>query len=194
MSALHRERIRTTAAGGAADLPPPPRASAAPPAAKRQRSLDLDYEAMEFKSLLPSAAGPSAFVVQTSIVDSQDEGSGSEGDPYEDCCAASLSDSLVERFDAMEPGDGGPERRIATVAVRKGVAGRLGLKITGTPAGIFVDAVDATARVMEGQLRPGDRLVAVDGRSLENVPYGGALDLIRRAGDVVNFLVSQVKN
>ena len=48
---------------------------------------------------------------------------------------------------------------------------------------------------MEGnRIKKGDRLVAVNGRSLENVSYANAIDLIKKSGDSVHFLVSQLKD
>ncbi len=222
MSALHREKLRlhgTPAAtgnrgggGGVASAAAAVAASLAlqPPAAKK-RSLDLDYEAMEVKSILPRppSAASAACVLERAEEEEEEEVL------YDDGANESLSESLLERFDAMEPVDEscaaaetvadsadpdtadyafvGAERRIVPVSVAKDAAGRLGLKITGTPGGIYVDGIDRNAVVVSGRLRLGDRLVAVEGRSLENVSYGAALELIRRADKVVNFLVSQIK-
>jgi hypothetical protein len=66
----------------------------------------------------------------------------------------SLSISLLERFDAMETEAGEPERRIATVVMERDQAGRLGVKIGGTPSGVYVDRIDwAVARVASGSLQ-----------------------------------------
>ncbi len=222
MSALHREKLRlhgTPVAtgnrgggGGVASAAAAVAASLAlqPPAAKK-RSLDLDYDAMEVKSILPRppSAASAACVLERAEEEEEEEVL------YDDGANESLSESLLERFDAMEPVDEscaaaetvadnadpdtadyafvGAERRIVPVSVAKDAAGRLGLKITGTPGGIYVDGIDRNAVVVSGRLRLGDRLVAVEGRSLENVSYGAALELIRRADKVVNFLVSQIK-
>ena len=40
--------------------------------------------------------------------------------------------------------------------------------------------------------KKGDRIVAINGRSLENVKYESAVDMMRRADDTVQFLVSQI--
>ncbi len=191
MSALHRERLRlttttTTNEGsrrgkGAATVIPPLHAAKKP-------SLDLDYQAMEVKSILPLSSN----AVRSDSAESL----------YEDAHNDSLNDSLLERLDALDPvtkeEEGeyaymGTERRIVSVTVAKDSAGRLGLKITGTPGGIYVDGVDRSAVVVQGQLKLGDRLIAVNGRSLENVTYAAALDLIKSSDKHVNFLVSQIK-
>ena len=72
--------------------------------------------------------------------------------------------------------------------------GRLGIKISGTPSGIYVDNIDGdVARINSGHMKIGDRIIAVNNRSLENVNYYTALDIIRGAGHSINFLVSQLR-
>ena len=106
----------------------------------------------------------------------------------------SLSMSLLERFDQMETEEGEPERRIINVSMEKDEEGRLGIKISGTPSGIYIDNIDrGVATVRHGNLKVGDRIIAVNNRSLENVNYYTALDIIRAAGDKIDFLVSQVR-
>ena len=106
----------------------------------------------------------------------------------------SLSMSLLERFDQMETEEGEPERRITQVTMEKDALGRLGIKISGTPSGIYIDCVDAgVARVVAGRVKRGDRIIAVNNRSLEHVSYCAALDIIRAAGARIEFLVSQLR-
>ena len=113
--------------------------------------------------------------------------------PYADPSNESLSESLVERFDNMETDESQPERQIVPVTVTKDSQGRLGLKVTGLSSGIYVEDFDLTVR-MEGQFKKGDRIVAINGRSLENVKYENALELMRNsASQNVQFLVSQIK-
>ncbi len=213
MSALHRERLRLTgtpmmtATTTTVTTPLPP--------AAKKRSLDLDYDAMEVKSILPFGSDGACVV----------EKAGDEEELiYDDGANESLSESLLERFDALEPvadadagaGAAGPgagpgavfagcagsasdyatvgvERQIVPVSVCKDPSGRLGLKITGTPGGIYVDGIDRGCLVVSGRLQLGDRLVAVNGRSLENVSYAAACELVRRSDKTVHFLVSQIK-
>ena len=170
LSALHRERLRLTS-----DLICPP--------SSKKRSLDLDYGTMEFKSLIPKK--DDILVLPTASLESLD---------YDEDNAESVSDSLIERFDNMESEDSEPERQIVSVSLKKDSEGRLGLKITGTPSGIYIDAIDNDKAVIEGDLKLGDRLVAINGRSLENVPYSGALELIKKSAVSVQFLVSQIKS
>ena len=99
-------------------------------------------------------------------------------------------EALIERFDAMESEDSEPERQIVAVTLTKDANGKLGLKITGTPAGIYVERIDGAVAKIEGELKSGDRLVAINGRSLENVAYAGALDLIKKSGSSARSMSS----
>jgi hypothetical protein len=198
LSALHRERLRLTSeliglgggGGGQGHTNLGQMMASHPPAAKK-RSLDLDYDTMEFKSILPTASRKEAVVLHTSIINDA-----AEALIYNDPANESLSESLLERFDNMETDEAEPERQIVAVTVVKSNStGKLGLKITGTPSGIYVDDFDKTTVRMEGStFKKGDRIVAINGRSLENVTYGNALDLVRKSGDSVLFLVSQIKD
>ena len=95
----------------------------------------------------------------------------------------------------METDETLPERQIVSVTILKGEGGKLGLKITGDSSGIYIDDFDEAIVRMEGnRLKKGDRLVAVNGRSLENVSYANAIDLIKKSGESVHLLVSQLKD
>ena len=190
LSALHRERLRLTTemclSGNPGHSLVTPGHNLAtplqPPPLPQRTDMDLNYEAMETKSVLQLLQEKQ----QVQIVI-----------PPVECAAAdsaSLSESLIDRFDRMEAEDGEPERRIVSVTLAKDTEGRLGLKISGTASGVYVETVDASCRFMErdSRLTPGDRLVAVNGRSLENVPYAGVLELIRRSRETVQLLVSQI--
>ena len=195
LSALHRERLRLTTEMCLSNPTPIP-----PPLPKRS-DIDLNYEAMETKSVMQLLQQKSH---QGQVIPPFEAERGRLEAAAAD--SASLSESLIDRFDRMEAEDGEPERRIVSVTLRKDGEGRLGLKISGTPSGVYVDTVDASARFVEDAagglkaassevacgLAPGDRLVAVNGRSLENVPYAGVLELIRRSRDTVQLLVSQI--
>ena len=95
--------------------------------------------------------------------------------------------------DNMETDETLPERQIVSVTVKKDKNGRLGLKVTGVPSGIYVEDFDVNFVKMDGNMfKKGDRIVAINGRSLENVKYENAVDMMRRSDDTVQFLVSQI--
>ena len=74
-------------------------------------------------------------------------------------------------------------------------SGKLGLQITGDSSGsIYIDDFDETVKMEGNRIKKGVRLVAVNGLSLENVSYANAIDLIKKSGDSVHFLVSQLKD
>ena len=190
LSALHRERLRLTTELGL--LPAPPSSSTV-----RKLPFDIDaYDAMETKSILPTSVStmrtelrkvpPSMFILPSM--------EGCEPLPYQ--MNESLSDSLIERFDNMETEESEPERQIVSVVLVKDGQGRLGLKITGTPSGIYVEDFESGKVHVQGpnRLKRGDRIVAINGRSLENVSYSAALELVRKSGSSVQFLVSQIKS
>jgi hypothetical protein len=83
----------------------------------------------------------------------------------------------VFRFDGMETADWEPDRRTVSVRLnRNAVTGRLGVKISHTPSGIYVDSVEPDIEERGGvfckevgRLGRGDRLLAVNGRSIEHL-------------------------
>jgi hypothetical protein len=82
----------------------------------------------------------------------------------------------VFRFDGMETADWEPDRRTVSVRLnRNAVTGRLGVKISHTPSGIYVDSVEPNIEEKGvfckevGRLGRGDRLLAVNGRSIEHL-------------------------
>ncbi len=183
LSALHRERLRLTSELGLLPAPPGPSSTA------RKLPFDIDsYDAMETKSLMPLQQQQQSTYVMSSL-------EACEPLPYQ--LNESLSDSLIERFDNMETEESEPERQIVSVLLLKDEQGRLGLKITGTPSGIYVEDFESGKVKIESgssQLKRGDRIVAINGRSLENVSYANALELVRKSGPSVQFLVSQIRN
>nr|XP_027220110.1 FERM and PDZ domain-containing protein 2-like isoform X2 [Penaeus vannamei] len=104
----------------------------------------------------------------------------------------SVSDSLVERFLQCPAARGGPERRLDTVTLLK-KDGSLGVMIAeGVDHGLYIQAVSPGGpAALQGTLRPGDRIVGINGRSVETLPYAAAVDLLRQISDSVTLLVSQ---
>ncbi|XP_047470679.1 FERM and PDZ domain-containing protein 2-like isoform X2 [Penaeus chinensis] len=104
----------------------------------------------------------------------------------------SVSDSLVERFLQCPAARGGPERRLDTVTLLK-KDGSLGVMIAeGVDHGLYIQAVSPGGpAALQGTLKPGDRIVGINGRSVETLPYAAAVDLLRQISDSVTLLVSQ---
>ncbi len=77
----------------------------------------------------------------------------------------------------METADWEPDRRTVSVRLNRNAAtGRLGVKISHTPSGIYVDSVEPGSDEEKGvfckevgRLGRGDRLLAVNGRSIEHL-------------------------
>lgn len=79
-------------------------------------------------------------------------------------------------FDDMETADWEPDRQTVSVRMRRcDATGRLGVKISHTPSGIYVDSVDKLPqqqqldKQQQQLLCRGDRLLAVNGRSIEHL-------------------------
>ncbi|XP_069949732.1 tyrosine-protein phosphatase non-receptor type 13 isoform X2 [Cherax quadricarinatus] len=110
----------------------------------------------------------------------------------------SVSDSLLERF--LQCSGGGAagaaaavcERRLRSITLHK-EEGSLGVMIAeGADHGLYIQAVSPGGpAAMEGSLKPGDRIVGINGRSVENLPYTAAVDLLRQISQQVTLLVSQ---
>ena len=209
LSALHRERLRLTSEIGSL-LPTVSIPSSSAHILSAKPLSDFEDITMETKSLfdkdsvnIPHIAQPSqaksnfptAYVIHTSLNNSQLDIDSAEAMAYS---SEEVDESLTERFNAMETD--GPERQIVSVKLSKDENGRLGMKITGTPSGIYVEDFDthsihgALDHKERSKLKPGDRILAINGRDLTNVSYHNALDLIRRSGKTVEFVVSQISN
>ena len=206
LSALHRERLRLTSEIGSL-LPTISIPTSTFNDYSTKMMSNFEDVTMETKSLfdkehtknntMEASLGksnlPTAYVIHAEVNDSQVDIDSAETVPY---TTEDIDESLNERFDAMETD--GPERKIVSVRLSKDENGRLGLKITGTPAGIYVEDLDTqtihggndhTERI---KLKQGDRILAINGRDLTNVSYHNALDLIKRSGKYVEFVVSQI--
>ena len=204
LSALHRERLRLTSEIGSL-LPTISIPSSSANNFSNQMMSNFEDITMETKSLfdkdhnkpietsIEKGNAPTAYVIHASVNDSQVDIDSAENLPY---TTEDIDESLNEKFDAMETD--GPERKIVSVKLSKDANGRLGLKITGTPAGIYVEDLDTQSihggndHTERSKLKQGDRILAINGRDLTNVSYHNALDLIKRSGKDVEFVVSQI--
>ncbi|XP_046560212.1 tyrosine-protein phosphatase non-receptor type 13-like [Haliotis rubra] len=91
-------------------------------------------------------------------------------------------------------------RQIFEVSLLKDENHGIGITIVGGEStskldlGIFVKSVTAGGPAnKDGSIRPGDRLVAINGQSLEGVQHHEAVQMIRESDDLVSLLVSQVR-
>ncbi|XP_072164796.1 tyrosine-protein phosphatase non-receptor type 13-like [Diadema setosum] len=112
----------------------------------------------------------------------------------------SISDSLRERLEDLPPPDQ-PERDIIIVTLKKEPQKGLGLTIVGgensrsLDLGVFVRSIEPQGPAeRDGRLRVGDRIISINGQSLEGVGHRVAVDIIKNAPEVVQLIVSQPKS
>ena len=91
------------------------------------------------------------------------------------------------------------DRQVIVVTLRKCPTEGIGITIVGVEntgqldLGIFIKSVTAGgAAARDGRIHPGDRIIAINGQSLEGVPHHVAVDLIRRVSTPdVHLVLSQ---
>lgn len=91
-----------------------------------------------------------------------------------------------------------PDRRVVVINIRKEPQKGLGVNIVGgentggLDLGIFVQSlVPGGPAARDGRLRAGDRIIAINGQSLEGMPHSVAMELIRQSPPTVQLMVSQ---
>ena len=91
-----------------------------------------------------------------------------------------------------------PERRIVIVELDKDTDQGIGMTIVGgentgkLDLGIFVKSViPGGPAAADGRVRAGDRIIAINGHSLEGMPHHVAVELIRDAPALVQLVISQ---
>ncbi len=109
-----------------------------------------------------------------------------------------FSDSLAERLDNLPSED--PERRIVIVELQKDTSCGIGLTIVGgenmgkMDLGIFIKSITPGGPAeQDGRVHPGDRIIAINGQSLEGIPHHVAVKIIRESPPVVQLVISQTK-
>ena len=61
--------------------------------------------------------------------------------------------------------------------------------------GIFVQSITSNGPAeQDGRLQPGDRIISINGQSLEGVSHKVAVDILRGAEGAVQLIVSQPKS
>ena len=90
------------------------------------------------------------------------------------------------------------ERRVAIVELAKVPKYGIGLTVVGgentgrLDLGIFVKSITPGGPAdLSGNIQAGDRIIAINGHSLEGMPHHKAVELIRDSSDIVQLLISQ---
>ena len=91
-----------------------------------------------------------------------------------------------------------PDRRVVVVELVKDPIYGIGMIIVGgenmghLDLGIFVKSLEPNGPAAHcGKIRPGDRIVAINGQSLEGVPHYIAVEMIRESSTLVQLVLTQ---
>ncbi|XP_041051917.1 tyrosine-protein phosphatase non-receptor type 13 isoform X1 [Carcharodon carcharias] len=121
---------------------------------------------------------------------------GSDSSSTEDSNQAYAIDTLHQKFSALPS----PERELRFIKLKKDVKHGLGFQIVGgektgkLDMGIFVTTImPGGPAELDGSLNPGDRLISVNGVSLEGVTHNRAVEILQNAPEDVMLMVSQPK-
>ncbi|XP_061657139.1 tyrosine-protein phosphatase non-receptor type 13 isoform X3 [Syngnathoides biaculeatus] len=108
----------------------------------------------------------------------------------------SANDSLKKKVSALPS----PERQITSVNLKKDVKYGLGFQVVGeenpgrTDMGTIISSVTPGGPAdVDGYLKPGDRLIAVNDLNLEGLSHAATIEVLQNAPDDVTLLVSQPK-
>ncbi|XP_069782631.1 tyrosine-protein phosphatase non-receptor type 13 isoform X3 [Narcine bancroftii] len=104
--------------------------------------------------------------------------------------------TLHQKFSSLPS----PERELRCIKLKKDVKHGLGFQIVGgaktgkLDLGIFVTTIlPGGPAELDRRLNPGDRLISVNGVSLEGVAHSAAVDILQNAPEAVTLTVSQPK-
>lgn len=124
----------------------------------------------------------------------EDTYSSSQEKPKKEISPHSVTDSLSSsgpEVNSLQPGD------LFDVQLSK-IDSSLGISVTGGSnttvrhGGIYVKAVlPKGAAELDGRIKKGDRVVAVNGKSLEGATHKQAVDVLKETGQVVNLLLER---
>ncbi|XP_061603232.1 tyrosine-protein phosphatase non-receptor type 13 isoform X2 [Phyllopteryx taeniolatus] len=108
----------------------------------------------------------------------------------------SASDSLKKKVNALPS----PERQITSVSLKKDVKYGLGFQVVGgenpgrTDMGTIISSVTPGGPAdVDGYLKPGDRLIALNDLNLEGLSHAATIEVLQNAPDDVALVVSQPK-
>ncbi|XP_072403590.1 tyrosine-protein phosphatase non-receptor type 13 isoform X2 [Chiloscyllium punctatum] len=106
------------------------------------------------------------------------------------------NDTLHQKFSALPT----PERELRCIRLKKDVKHGLGFQIVGgektgkLDLGIFVTTImPGGPAELDHRLNPGDRLISVNGITLEGVTHDRAVEILQNAPEDVTLVVSQLK-
>uniref|UniRef100_A0A3B4FJ30 Tyrosine-protein phosphatase non-receptor type 20 n=1 Tax=Pundamilia nyererei TaxID=303518 RepID=A0A3B4FJ30_9CICH len=109
---------------------------------------------------------------------------------------ASVTDSLKKKVNALPS----PEREITTVNLKKDVKYGLGFQVVAgensgrADLGTIISSVTPGGPAdINGCLKPGDRLISVNEKSLEGLSHTTVVDILQNSPDDVTLVVSQPK-
>ncbi|XP_059844664.1 tyrosine-protein phosphatase non-receptor type 13 isoform X1 [Hypanus sabinus] len=116
--------------------------------------------------------------------------------PAEDSIQANAIGTLHQKFSTLPS----PERELRCIKLKKDVKHGLGFQIIGgaktgkLDLGIFVSTIlPGGPAELDQRLNPGDRLISVNGISLEGVAHNAAVEILQNAPEDVTLVVSQPK-
>nr|XP_006812581.1 PREDICTED: tyrosine-protein phosphatase non-receptor type 13-like [Saccoglossus kowalevskii] len=111
-----------------------------------------------------------------------------------------ISETLRDRLNAL-PSPENPERDISIIKIKRDPEVGLGFTIVGgqnprsLDLGIFVKSIVPGGPAHKaGMLKAGDRLISVNGHSLEGITHQAAIERLTQAGDVVEIIASQQRS
>uniref|UniRef100_A0AAY4EXR1 Tyrosine-protein phosphatase non-receptor type 20 n=1 Tax=Denticeps clupeoides TaxID=299321 RepID=A0AAY4EXR1_9TELE len=112
------------------------------------------------------------------------------------CFPFGLVDSLKKRLNALPS----PEREIVNINLKKDVKYGLGFQIVGGESSGRMDLGTLVSSItpggpadINGCLKPGDRLISVNGMNLDGLPHEAVVEILQNALDDVNIVISQPK-
>ena len=112
------------------------------------------------------------------------------------------SDTLHQRFkdDLLSPESSAVEREVFDVILAKEPEFGIGITIVGGDInrkhdlGIFVKSVTVNGPAhRDSRIKPGDRILAINDRSVEGLPHHKAVKIIKKSSSHVKLKISQVK-
>ncbi|XP_077999364.1 tyrosine-protein phosphatase non-receptor type 13-like isoform X2 [Glandiceps talaboti] len=164
------------------------------PALPHERESRMARDPRDPPSMHSSSQSLPAYVIDASIRTSR------VSDSYATNQNETLSETLQERLNAL-PSPEHPERDIIIVKIQRDPNVGLGFTIVGgqnprsLDLGIFVKSIMSGGPAHQaGHLKPGDRLISVNGHSLEGITHEVAVERLADSGDVVEIIASQPRS